>query len=74
MCFLGGVEVIPPICLNLQESCSKVGHSARELVAVFSLTSLLVTVVGQMVKMPPPPMESVLAHPCTSPSYFKSEQ
>ena len=44
-----------PIFLNLQENCSEGSHAARELGAVFSVTfSFLVTIVGQLVKTPPP--------------------
>ena len=42
----------------------KVGYAARELAAVFSVTRFLVTLAlaGQMLKMPPPFLESVSAH------------
>ena len=44
----------PPISSNLQESWSKASHAARELVTVCSVTYFLLTIVGQLVKTPPP--------------------
>ena len=56
--FFGGVT--PPICLKLQESRSKGGHAAREMVTVYyviffiSGSILLLLVVSQIVKTPSP--------------------
>ena len=38
MCLLEGVGRHSPIFLKLQESWSKVGHAAREMVRVYSVT------------------------------------
>ena len=65
-----GVEVTcpPP---QYSQNCKKVGkmvdYAARKLVSVMPVTFLSVTVVGpsgQMVKMPPLPMERISAHLC----------
>jgi len=47
----------PTIFSSLQDSWSKVSHDARELATVLSVAFFLVTIVGQIVKMPPPPLQ-----------------
>ena len=44
----------PPICLKLQEFWSKADHAACTLATLFFSDLFLVTVVGQIVKTPPP--------------------
>ena len=39
---------MPPIFSKMQENWSNVGHAAREMVTVFSVTFFLVTVVAQI--------------------------
>ena len=53
---IGGLGALhSPIFTNLQESWSKDRHPAIALLGtVFSVTSFLVTIVGQLVKTPPP--------------------
>ena len=51
----------PQYFSDLRESWSTVNHSPRELATVFSVTFFLVTIVGQLVKTPPP-KEGVSAH------------
>jgi len=53
-----------PIFSNLQESCSIGSHIVRELATVFFVTIFLVTIVGQLVKMPPSRTEGISAHDC----------
>ena len=58
----GGASHLP-ICFKVQEGWSKVNHAETVLVIAF-FRDFSVTVVGQMVKTPPPPTESVSTHRC----------
>ena len=51
-----------PIFQKMQESCSKVGHAAREIATAFSVVFLLLTLVDQSVKTPPLLQCQVLRH------------
>ena len=48
----GGVT--PPIFSNLPERWSKVSHAAREIATAFFAICFSVTIIGQLVKTPPP--------------------
>ena len=53
---MGGV--MPPLFIKFARKLiksQKVSHAAKELATVFSVTFLLATIVGQLVKTPPPP-------------------
>ena len=49
-----GASCPSPMSSNVQESWSKFSHVAGELAKVFFVTFVLVKIVGQLVKHPPP--------------------
>ena len=66
-----GERHAPPIFSNLQERWSKGSHAVRELAKVFSaIFFFLVTVVGQLVKMPLPQTGVSVQH-CSNACYFR---
>ena len=60
MCFKRGMEAAMPH--SIFEIARKLVKKLAMLQESFSVTFFLVTVVGQIVKTPPSPIESVSAH------------